>query len=43
VLKDDLTLLLDSLKETDMVILDSFVYFFDTIPKIKAMLERWYS
>lgn len=43
VLRDDLTPLLEAMKETDVVVLATPLYNFDTSALVKTMLERWYS
>ena len=43
ILQDDLTPFLESMKETDVFILATPIYFFEASSRVRAMLERWYS
>lgn len=43
VVKDDLTPLLESMNETDVLVLATPLYYFDASSRVRAMIERWYS
>ena len=43
VLRDDLTPALNIMKESDILVLATPLYFYDTSSLVKTMVERWYS
>ncbi len=43
VLKDDLSLALESIRETETVLIAAPVYAFDIPAQLKALMDRWYS